>query len=342
MIIRTLTFAAGWALLILISVSASHAATFITFDVSGAKQTYAEDIDGQGNVVGNYDDNLGQRHGFIRLVDGTFQLYSEQYSVNPAAISDGGIITGSTTESPGRAFSGALDGTINSFKNKQLSALRGIAINSAGAIAGYGNDQLQVYHGFLRTKKNRIEILDAPNAGTGYQQGTQPEAISDDGVIAGEAISNAGTHGFLRDKKGNMLAFDPPGSLFTLVSSVSKDDAVLGRYVDASLASHAYLRTARGDYSTFDAPGAGTNLGQGTMLSDVNAKGVIVGSMIDSNGVYHGYIRSKAGKFTSVDAPGAGTNSDEGTLVLHENDNGQIVGVYYDDHLQQHGFIRLP
>src|SRR4029077_18662990 len=64
---------------------------------------------------------------------------------------------------------------------------------------------------FLRPQSTII-TFDAPGAGTGPFQGTQPIAINPSGVIAG-VYGDASTvnHGFVRDEDGAITTFDVPG-----------------------------------------------------------------------------------------------------------------------------------
>jgi hypothetical protein len=60
-------------------------------------------------------------------------------------------------------------------------------------------DANSVSHGFLRAPDGAITTFDAPGAGTGAFQGTEPLGINSKGAISGSYIdaNNVG-HGFLR------------------------------------------------------------------------------------------------------------------------------------------------
>lgn len=58
-----------------------------------------------------------------------------------------------------------------------------MAINSAGAIAGYTVDNNNVAHGFLRARDGTIAEFDAPEAGPASGQGTVAYAINTVGEI---------------------------------------------------------------------------------------------------------------------------------------------------------------
>ena len=75
-------------------------------------------------------------------------------------------------------------------------------INPAGTIVGYYavlNDQIFVYHGFLRTKDGDFTTFEAPDAGTGAGQGTFPRTNNPSDAITGYYMdANSAFHGFLR------------------------------------------------------------------------------------------------------------------------------------------------
>jgi hypothetical protein len=72
-------------------------------------------------------------------------------------------------------------------------------INPQGTITGSINDGYEVNHGFVRTPDGTITLFDAPDAGTGVNQGTLPIGVNPAGVIAGwYRDSNGLSHGFLR------------------------------------------------------------------------------------------------------------------------------------------------
>ena len=146
-----------------------------------------------------------------------------------------------------------------------------------------------------------ITTFDAPGAGTGPGQGTQPFAINPAGLItgfyfdAGDAI-----HGFLRTPDGTIGTIDVPGAgtgpgQGTTPFSITPAGAIAGRYVDASDVFHGFLRTPDGGITTFDVPGAGTGPGQGTRAANINPSEAIAGRYIDTSDVSHGFLRARDG-----------------------------------------------
>ena len=60
-------------------------------------------------------------------------------------------------------------------------------------------DSSNTYHGCVRDSDGTIRQFNAPGAGTGPGQGTQPSVINPAGVITGSYVDTDGVyHGFLR------------------------------------------------------------------------------------------------------------------------------------------------
>ena len=205
--------------------------TITTIDAPGSVYgTQAFGINPEGTVSGCYSDANFVGHGFVRASNGTlteFDVPDSQdlscgfdygffsFPVADVGINPAGAITGAYFQPiPGNPFGGNRrgflrdkDGSFTTFdavpspSSPCCTWTFGIAINPAGEIAGWDNDQHDVNHGFLRAKNGTITILDAPGAGTGHNQGTLVFSISPSGQIAGiYRDANNVYHGFLWTK----------------------------------------------------------------------------------------------------------------------------------------------
>jgi hypothetical protein len=105
-----------------------------------------------------------------------------------------------------------------------------------------------VNRGFLLDKNGAVTIFDAPDAGTGFNQGTDPWAMNTNGEIAGYYIDGTNvTHGFVRDKHGAIVEFDVPGAAnMAPWGSIASNGAVVAFYVDANNVAHGFVREAAG------------------------------------------------------------------------------------------------
>jgi hypothetical protein len=62
-------------------------------------------------------------------------------------------------------------------------------------------------------------------------------------VITGIYYGCGTAHGFVRDRDGKITTFDPPGSTYTMPTSINDAGAITGWYVDASSVTHGFLRS---------------------------------------------------------------------------------------------------
>lgn len=235
----------------------------------------------------------------------------------------------------------------------------GTSINDSGDIAGVyltapSTTVPNLAHGFVRSAATgSITAFDAPNAGTGKNQGTFPASINTAGDVAGMYFdaSNA-YHGFVRSAAGAITEFDVLGAPTTighrgtLPISLNAGGDIAGFYVDINDVRHGFVRAASGAFTSFDATGAGTGPTQGTVPFNIDAVGDITGFYVAANGTFHGFLRASNGTITApIDAPGAGTGpsgklSFMGTLPLAFDSSGDIAGVYADASSVNHGFVR--
>ncbi len=186
-----------------------------------------------------------------------------------------------------------------------------IFINPAGVIVGQYVDANGAYHGFVRSLDGIVTSVDAPSAGTGPGEGTEPWSINPAGEITGWYTDSAGlTHGFVRAQDGTFSTFDAPGadvpsgvpctppvicSNGTQGGTINAAGIVAGQYVDTYGVFHGFLRSPDGTITAFDAPNASTGAGQGTLLTfgdGISLSGALVGGYSDASGFIHGFART--------------------------------------------------
>src|SRR5262249_29693660 len=67
-----------------------------------------------------------------------------------------------------------------------------------GEVSGYFADSNTDFHGWVRSLGGQIQTFDAPNNGTGSNQGTDPQARNNGGLFGGFVTdSNNVNHGFI-------------------------------------------------------------------------------------------------------------------------------------------------
>lgn len=241
---------------------------FTSFDAPGAgtdgsqqQGTYAQNINPEGEIAGDYTDAANVYHGFVRTCDGRISEF----------------------DAPG-AGTGAGQGIY-------VSNVDGV--NGEGAVAGSYLDDLNVFHGFVRARDGEITEFDVPGAGSGAGQGTEVGGINERGENSGSYVDgNSVAHGFIRARDGSITTFDAPGAgsgpnQGTYPSNINSRGDVTAYYVDASGASHGFLRYRDGTVVTFDVPDA-----IGTFPNCNNAINAITGSYLDTKGALHGFLRT--------------------------------------------------
>lgn len=244
-----------------------------------------------------------------------------------------------------------------------LQGTVGLSVNATGDVAGIylnspNTNVTNLAHGFLRIASGAITEFDAPDAGTGQNQGTFALSIDASDNVAGQySDSNTAIHGFVRNgSSGAITEFDVPGAPTnikhrgTIAMSIAAGN-VSGFFSDAGAVRHGFVcsgvLSGTPNCTTFDSQGAGTSATQGTIPLSINSEGDVAGFYIDANQTYHGFIRTAAtGVITApIDAPGAGTGSSgkisfQGTLVSSIDAAGDVAGIYADAGGIYHGFLR--
>lgn len=193
--------------------------------------------------------------------------------------------------------------------------------------------------------------FDAPGAGMGAGQGTNPWGISAQGTIIGWYVDgDYALHGFLRTHQGDFTTFDASGagidaSYGIFPVAINAKGEIAGAYMDASAVFHGFLRTPKGEFIQTDDLLAGINPGTGTRVVNINSAGTIAGWSDDSANTNHIFIRDAHGAITEFYAPGAGQGDGQGTFMptfYGLNPAGAIVGWYVDSLNVMHGYLRAP
>jgi hypothetical protein len=96
-------------------------------------------------------------------------------------------------------------------------------------------------HAFVRSADGAFTTFDVSGS-----SGTGSSDINPGGVVIGSYTLARGAHGFILDKKGTLVTFDPPGSeepsSLTFPNGINPAGVVTGWYVDPSFLGHGFLR----------------------------------------------------------------------------------------------------
>jgi hypothetical protein len=293
--------------------------------------------------------------GFVRDPQGTittFQVNDNQQAFHTlaASINGAGSVTGSYNVPPEYCFHGFVrdpQGTITTFEVDSYCTYvqtgevgtSPSSINSAGAIAGtYFNASGP--HGFLRDPQGKVTSFDPPGGPIyGLPYSAVTVYLNDAGVITGSYGTNPNSqlHGFVRDAKGTITSFDPPGSISTSPGDIDGLGTITGGYVDANQVGHGFVRHPDGTFTSFDLPGACQTAHCITKGTGITAFGGITGSYTGTDNRSHGYVLHPNGTITAFDLTGSLGTSPTGINWL-----GAVTGYYTDSNYGIHGFIRVP
>jgi hypothetical protein len=177
--------------------------------------------------------------------------------------------------------------------------------------------------------------FDAPDAGTGSNQGTFPSCINQQGWIGGTVIKSTGfALGFLRKPNGSFITANPPGSPQSFVAGINASGEVVGSYYGTS-ATYGFVRDASGSYTTIRVPSAYT-----TTAAGINDSGTVTGFAYAAGGTgVISYIWDAQNSYTLFQVPASKPGT---TYALAINNSGAVTGFFYDNHDYSHGFLRSP
>ncbi len=231
-------------------------------EVPGARETLAYGINNSGQIVGEYYDAAGGRHGFL-LSDGSYTTLDVPGARVTIAhgINDTGQIVGyyfDATGTHGFLLSG---GNFTTFDVPGAEGAWGYGINNSGQIVGEYYDAAGD-HGFLLSDGN-YTTFDVPGASI-----TAAYGINDSGQIVGTYRDTGNyRHGFLVND-GQYTTFNVPASSDTDAQGINDAGQIVGYYADLGGNSGGGFLLSGDSYTTFHVPGMVFTYAQGVNDSD--------------------------------------------------------------------------
>jgi probable HAF family extracellular repeat protein len=267
---------------------------FTTLDPPGSVQTQflnATGINASGQIVGQYDDAGGTRHGFL-LSGGSFTTldapgshFTIAYGINASGQIVGLYYDNIPAVDTHHAFllSG---GSYTTLTPPGSTSTGATGINASGQIVGgYIPSGIgATEHGFLLSG-GTYTTFDPPGSSfTGIYAG-----INDSGQVVGQYRDAGDTsRGYLLSE-GIFTTFDAPGATFTVASGINDSGQIVGWFqAPAGSPNHGFLLSG-GTFTPFDVPGSTSTTARG-----INASGQIVGVYTDAGGRQHGFLATPA------------------------------------------------
>jgi probable HAF family extracellular repeat protein len=208
-------------------------------------------------------------------------------------------------------------------------ALIGMAINSHGDVAGYGDLPDGTYHAFRWTRAGGLEDL-----GANGEWFAQAFGINDNGDVVGVYLdAGFNQHGFIAPRGGvmqDLLTYDRP---IHFAASITNDGRLAGSFMSFE-GSHAFRTLTDGSLQ---------DLGIGNLTSgaaDINEAGDVTGTQWHSASVSDpitAFRYSDAGG--GVDLGTLGGRSSAGLAI---NNSGIVVGWSWDADSVGHAFRARP
>ncbi len=221
--------------------------TFEGVNFPGATQQLAIGVNDSGEIVGQYADSSGVKHGYL-LSGGTFTTIDVPFpgaiGTDAEGIANAGAIVGywlDATTSHGFLLSG---GTYTSFDYPGAVFTIADAINNRGEITGFYADTSGVYHGFMLSGGTYTSI-DAPGAAA-----TEAYGVNDNGDIVGIYCSTAKCADRFETFEGYVLSggsfttITIPGAAASGPSGINNEGVIAGVYYVTG-GHHGFLATPK-------------------------------------------------------------------------------------------------
>jgi YVTN family beta-propeller protein len=264
--------------------------SFEAFDVPGATETVARDINDRGVIAGFFTDGNAITHGFVRSAQGEITAFDAPGAVSTtaSAINARNVVAGFYVDATGRfhGFERDPDGLITTVDSPGAPDTFLLGINNQGDVVGGIDLGDQTTSIGLLLQGGKFSTFEDPSAAP---MQTQPNHINETGLITGLFVDSAGqSHGFLLNT-AEYTTLDFPGADATFALGTSNRGTSAGQYI-TNFPVHGFLLDEKGFFS-FDFPNS-----RASGLRRVNEAGQIVGAyrLFGSN-ARHAFVATQRG-----------------------------------------------
>jgi probable HAF family extracellular repeat protein len=274
-------------------------------------------INGEGDVLGAWEDSNGRGHGFI-FRHGSFADLTPAGAVSGSAkgMTTDGRVVGLFNDSKITAHAFLWENGAFSELSLPTNAEEGSAnaINEAGVIVGMYYDANYAAHPCIWIN-GVFADLGLPS---GYANATAL-AINDSGVIAGECWGSDGRNHIFVLKNGVFTVAEPSGATTSYLTTLLPAGSLIGsyRWYTATRQNSGAFAWANGN-TTLLAPATATD----SYISDYTSDGQIVGEYLDAGFDEHPFIYQNG---TLTDFAGIDLDRHYG-VARAINESGKVVG----------------
>lgn len=304
---------------------------FIQVRVGSSFDTEPVSINSAGDVAGQYDEQVGGRHSFVRYADGTLVIFDgtkRDYGNWALAINDRREIMGHWY--PGfreHSYLRLASGRVRQIEAPDTDYTYAFGINNKGMIVGNANRPDVGWYGYTRKPGGDYKLFQMPEGLNRFYA----RVINDKGTIAGVYYNDVDRcNFFIRNKAGAVTPFKVDGKRYACeVTAINSAGAVTGT-MEAYEHLISFVRWPDGRIEIVKIDPNGT-----TTIRGINASGTIAGSFSDGT-TGHGFLRTADGTVTAFDYPDAFS-----TWATGINDSNVVVGSAHWGGSYV-GFIRIP
>jgi hypothetical protein len=223
--------------------------TLTTFDEPDGAQTFAELIDDNGTIYGQFTTQDSVYRVFLRAADGTYTAYDApgagtkpQQGTWPMAINRWSALVGFYDDGNENrhGYLRQADGTSVEIAPPGATQTAAVGVDDAGNVTGDYLDAAGVPHGFVRAADGTFTVVDAPNASDTLVSGGNGK-----GKMWGFYYDNAGNrHGFILRKDGKIRPFDEPNGTAgsTNPIAMNRKGAIVGWYRNIDGRERGFIR----------------------------------------------------------------------------------------------------
>jgi hypothetical protein len=310
---------------LLAATHAAHAGTFqfTSLQISGQNNSFANGLNDNDVVVGDWNLPGGGWHGFVWSGGVFTQVDGAGFTAATtllAGVNDSGIVVGDYFAGNSAFTYDIATGQQTQIKPPKKSGIGAVGIAASGTVFG------PLYQGRKQYSYTATNGVVTPFTEK-HTSDLAIAAIDTQGTLLGSYVSKRNGHPGFTYAGGQFTSFTVNGDK-TYPTFFGLNGAIGGYYL-AGQSEYGFL-TLGSNTVTYAYPGA-----IDTRLIGQTSGGLVAGTIYDGQGVQHGFV-SDGTNYYSYDPPGS-----TDTTVTGVNANGSLVGNYVASDGHIYGFVAI-